>query len=103
MHLTPTEEDRLLVFAAAELARRSLGAGLALSAPEATALVADEMHQAARRGAGLGGVLDAGRAAVPRARLMEGVVEIVGEVRVEVLLDDGRRLAVLRPWDDTGA
>src|SRR5262249_12005552 len=98
MHLSPTEEDRLLVFVAAELARRSLGAGLSLSAPEATALVADEMHQAARRGEELDGVIDAGRAAVPRERLMDGVVEIVGEVRVEVLLDDGRRLAVLRPW-----
>jgi urease subunit gamma/beta len=99
VHLSPTEEDRLLVFVAAELARRSLDAGLSLSAPEATALVADEMHQAARRGEGLDGVLEAGRAAVPPDRLLDGVVEIVGEVRVEVLLDDGRRLAVLRPWD----
>ena len=103
MYLSPTEEDRLLVFVAAELARRSLDAGLALSAPEATALVADEMHQAARRGEGLDGVLAAGRAAVPSDRLMDGVAQIAGEVRVEVLLDDGRRLAVLRPWDDAGA
>jgi urease subunit gamma/beta len=101
VHLSPTEEDRLLVFVAAELARRSLAAGLSLSAPEATALVADKMHQAARRGEGLDGVLAAGRAAVPSARLMDGVVESVGEVRVEVLVDDGRRLAVLRPWDET--
>jgi urease subunit gamma/beta len=99
VHLSPTEEDRLLVFVAAELARRSLAGGLPLSAPEATALVADEMHQAARRGEGLEGVLAAGRAAVPSGRLMDGVPEIVGEVRVEVLLDDGRRLAVLRPWE----
>ena len=61
------------------------------------------MHQAARRGEGLDGVLDAGRGRCPRDRLMDGVAEIVGEVRVEVLLDDGRRLAVLRPWDDAGA
>jgi urease gamma subunit len=103
VHLSPTEEDRLLVFVAAELARRSLGAGLSLSAPEATALVADEMHQAARRGEGLDGVVEAGRTAVPRERLMNGVVDIVREVRVEVLLDDGRRLAVVRPWEDAGA
>ena len=102
MHLSPTEEDRLLVFVAAELARRSLAEGLPLSAPEATALVADEMHVAARRGKDLDAVLAAGRAAVPRDRLMGGVEAIVGEVRVEVLLDDGRRLAVLRPWDDAG-
>jgi urease gamma subunit len=103
VHLSPTEEDRLLVFAAAELARRSLGMGLSLSAPEATALVADEMHLAARRGEGLEGVLAAGRDAVPPERLMDGVADIVGEIRVEVLLDDGRRLAVLRPWEQPRA
>jgi urease gamma subunit len=34
---------------------------------------------------------------------MDGVPEIVGEVRVEVLLDDGRRLAVVRPWETADA
>ena len=91
------------MFMAAELARRSLAGGLPLSAPEASALVADEMHHAARRGEGLDGVLFAGRGAVPVDRLMDGVPAIVGEVRVEVLLGDGRRLAVLRPWEAAGA
>ena len=90
------------MFVAAELARRSLDAGLSLSAPEAAALVADEMHAAARRGEGLEAVLAAGRAAVAQDRLMAGVPEIVGDVKVEVLLGDGRRLAVLRPWEATG-
>ncbi|HXY72066.1 MAG TPA: urease subunit gamma [Actinomycetota bacterium] len=101
MHLDPTEEDRLRVFAAAELARRSLADGLALSAPEAAALVADEMHRAARRGGSLDDVIDAGRRAVPRERVMDGVPAIVGDVKVEVLLGDGRRLAVVRPWEGT--
>jgi len=99
VHLDPTEEDRLRVFLAAELARRSLAEGLALSAPEAVAIVADEMHRAARRGGSLDDVVDAGRGAVPRDRLMDGVPAIVGDVKVEVLLGDGRRLAVVRPWE----
>ena len=37
MYLTPTEEDRLVIFTAAELARRSLADGARLNAPEATA------------------------------------------------------------------
>ena len=49
MYLTPTEEDRLAVFTAAQLARRSLADGARLNAPEATALICDEMHRAARR------------------------------------------------------
>jgi hypothetical protein len=38
MYLSPADEDRLRVFAAAELARRTLARGLRLNAPEAVAL-----------------------------------------------------------------
>ena len=47
----PTEKDRLRVFVVAELARRTLALGLELNAPEATALICDEMHIATRAGA----------------------------------------------------
>lgn len=99
MYLTGTEEDRLRLFLAAELARRSLADGNKLNAPEATALVCDEMHRAARRGASRDGVLEAGRRAVRAEDLMDGVPAVVGEVRLEVLMDDGTRLVVLSdPW-----
>jgi urease subunit gamma/beta len=99
MYLTPTEEDRLAIFTAAELARRSLADGARLNAPEATALICDEMHRAARRGVSLDGVLAAGRRAVGAADLMDGIPALVPEIRLEVLMDDGMRLVVLRePW-----
>jgi|SRR6266851_9836376 len=99
MYLTATEEDRLTIFTAAELARRSLADGARLNAPEVTALICDEMHRAARRGASADGVLAAGRAAVRRENLMDGVPALVPEIRLEVLLADGTRLVVLRaPW-----
>jgi len=99
MYLTPTEEDRLAVFTAAQLARRSLADGARLNAPEATALICDEMHRAARRGASADGVLAAGRGAVRSEELMAGVDALLPEIRLEVLLDDGMRLIVLRdPW-----
>lgn len=96
MYLSPTEEDRLRVFAAAELARRVLERGQRLNAPEAVALIADEMHMAARLGASWTEVRRAGMAAVSVDQVLEGVEELVAEVRVEVLLGDGRRLAVVR-------
>ena len=100
MYLTPTEEDRLRIFTTAELARRTLSRGLALNAPEATALVCDEMHMAARGGASFEEVLEAGRRAVRPDQLMSGVSELVDEIRLEVLLDEGSRLLVLRrPWE----
>ncbi len=99
MYLTQSEEERLTIFTAAGLARRSLADGARLNAPEATALICDEMHRAARRGADADGVLAAGRAAVRRADLMDGIPALVPEIRLEVLMDDGTRLVVLRdPW-----
>ena len=99
MHLSPTEEDRLRIFVAAELARRSLARGLKLNAPEATALTCDEMHMAARAGASFADVMEAGRRAVRADQLLTGVADLVDEIRLEVLLDEGSRLVVLRrPW-----
>lgn len=95
MRLTPWEEERLLIFTAAELARRHRAAGMALNAPEAIALICDAMLEAARGGAGYAAVEAAGRAAVRPDEVMPGVRELVDEVRLEVLLGDGTRLVVL--------
>jgi urease subunit gamma/beta len=96
MYLSPTEEDRLRVFTAAELARRTRSDGVKLNAPEATALICDEMHRAARAGGSIEAVLIAGRAAVDEADVIDGVPALLAEIRLEVLLEDGMRLAVLR-------
>ena len=99
MHLTPTEEDRLRIFSAAELARRTLARGLGLNAPEATALICDEMHAAARGGASYEEVAAAGRDALQADQLLPGVADLLEEIRLEVLLEEGTRLVVVRrPW-----
>lgn len=95
MRLTPWEEERLLIFSAAELARRHRDAGLPLNAPEAIALICDAMLEAARAGAGYDEIEAAGRTAVQPEQAMEGVRELVDEVRLEVLMGDGTRLVVL--------
>ena len=96
MRLTPTEEDRLRIFTAAELARRTLAQGFALNAPEAIAVVCDAMHLAARTGATYEDVIAAGSSALAPDQVMDGVVDIATEIRVEVLLDEGSRLVVVR-------
>ncbi len=96
MDLGPTEEERLRIFAAAELARRALGAGLRLNAPEAVALICDEMHMAARAGGTFDDVLEAGRRTLAREQVLDGVPDLLAEIRLEVLLEDGSRLVVLR-------
>jgi urease subunit gamma/beta len=96
MQLNPTESDRLRIFTAAQLARATLDRGLALNAPEAIALVCDEMHLSARSGASWQEVRDAATALAATTPVLDGVPELVPEIRLEVLLDEGTRLVVLR-------
>jgi len=104
MRLTAWEEERLLIFSAAELARRHRAAGVKLNQPEAVALICDAMLERARAGGSFEEVEAAGLRAVTPDDVMPGVAALVDEVRLEVLLDDGTRLIVLRdPLGDTVA
>jgi urease subunit gamma/beta len=96
VQLNPTEEDRLRIFTAAQLARASLDRGLALNVPEAIALVCDEMHMAARGGGPWEEVVEVGKTIAASTPVLDGVPELAAEIRVEVLLDEGTRLVVLR-------
>ena len=95
MRLTAWEEERLLIFGAAELARRHRAAGLLLNAPESVAIICDAMLEAARAGRPYADVEAAGLAAVAPNEVIDGVRELVDEVRLEVLVGDGTRLMVL--------
>ena len=103
MQLNPTEDDRLRIFTAAQLARMTLDRGLALNVPEAVALVCDEMHLAARGGATWQEVRDAGTAVAASTPVLDGVPDLIEEIRLEVLLDEGTRLVVLRSPFGEGA
>jgi urease subunit gamma/beta len=95
MRLTAWEEERLLIFSAAELARRHRDRGLRLNHPEAVALICDAILEAARSGASYAEAEAAGRAAVSGGDLLPGVADLLDEVRVEALFGDGARLVVL--------
>ncbi|MFF4186390.1 urease subunit gamma [Streptomyces sp. NPDC001691] len=95
MRLTPTERDRLLLFGAAELARARRARGLRLNVPEATALIADTVCEAARDGRRLAEAVAAARAVLGPDDVLPGVADVVTEVHVEAVFDDGSRLAVV--------
>ncbi|MEU7341797.1 urease subunit gamma [Streptomyces sp. NPDC007074] len=95
MRLTPTERDRLLLFGAAELARARRARGLRLNVPEATALIADTVCEAARDGLRLAEAIEAARSVLGPDDVLPGVADIVTEVHVEAVFDDGSRLAVV--------
>jgi urease subunit gamma/beta len=95
MRLLPREQDRLLLFLAAELARARRGRGLRLNQAEATALIADAVCEAARDGRSYAEAQAAGYAALGTADVLDGVPELVARVEVEALFGDGSRLIVL--------
>ncbi|GGX72594.1 urease subunit gamma [Streptomyces fructofermentans] len=95
MRLTPTERDRLLLFGAAGLARARRDRGLRLNVPEATALIADTVCEAARDGLRLAGAIEAARSVLGPDDVLPGVADIVTEVHVEAVFEDGSRLAVV--------
>ncbi|MEV7186908.1 urease subunit gamma [Kitasatospora sp. NPDC093102] len=95
MQLTPTERDRLLIFTAAELARARRARGLRLNVPEAIALVSDTVCEAARDGLRLAEAVRRGRSVLSPADVLPGVPDLVTEIQVEAVFEDGTRLAVI--------
>jgi urease subunit gamma/beta len=95
VRLTPRETERLLLFQAAELARRRRGRGLLLNQAEATALIADEVCEAARDGLGYDDVVARGYGVLGPADVLDGVAGLVPRIEVEALHGDGMRLVVL--------
>jgi urease subunit gamma/beta len=95
MRLLPREQDRLLLFLAAELARKRRGRGLALTQAEAVALIADEVCEAARDGRSYAEAEATGYRALGPGDVADGVAPLVRRVEVEALFGDGSRLLVL--------
>lgn len=95
MHLTPHEQERLLLSYAAELARRRQARGLQLNLPEATALVSDHVLEGARDGALVTELMQSGRTVLTRADVMDGVPEMLEEVQVEATFPDGTKLVTV--------
>jgi urease subunit gamma/beta len=96
MRLTPSEHDRLLIFTAAELARSRRSRGLQLNVPEATALIADTVCEMARDGVRLLAAAAAGASVLGPNDVLPGVVDVVREVTVEAVFEDGTRMVVVR-------
>ena len=92
MQLTPREADKLLIYVAADLARRRRARGLRLNLPEATALITEAMLEGARDGKTVSQVMALARDVLTRAEVMDGVPELLPVVQVEATFPDGTKL-----------
>lgn len=95
MHLTPREVEKLLLFTAAEVARKRRARGLKLNHPEAVALLSAELLEAIRDGRSVAELATLGAAILTRDDVMEGVAEMIPEVQIEGTFPDGTKLVTV--------
>ena len=95
MHLTPREQEKLLVVVAADLARRRQARGLKLNYPEAVAIITYEIFEGARDGRSVSELMSYGTTILSRDDVMEGVAEMIHEVQVEGTFEDGTKLVTV--------
>jgi urease subunit gamma len=95
MHLTPREQEKLMVAFAADLARKRQTRGLKLNYVEAIAIVSAEILEAARDGKTVAQIMSLGGQILNRAQVMDGVPEMIHEVQVEATFPDGTKLVTI--------
>lgn len=92
MLLTPTEQERLTIFTAAELARKHRHLGIKLSHPEAVAYICDELLYGARLGHSLAELMARGSTLLTTDDVMAGVAEMLEVLNVEAMFPDGAKM-----------
>ena len=95
MHLTPREQEKLMIVVAADLARRRQARGLKLNYVKAVAIITAEVMEAARDGKTVAEIMSFGATILRRDQVMEGVAEMIHEVQVEATFPDGTKLVTI--------
>ncbi len=95
MHLTQREQERLLIYVAADVARKRLDRGLKLNYPESVAILTAEILEAARDGKSVADIMVYGTTILTKDQVMDGIAEMVHEVQVEATFPDGTKLVTV--------
>ena len=95
MHLSPHEQERLLVHTAAQVAWDRRERGHRLNHPEAVAVLTSWVFEAARDGRSVAEIMAAGREVLGADDVMDGVCHLIDELQVEATFPDGTKLVTL--------
>ena len=95
MYLTPREQEKLLIYVAADLARKRQARGLKLNYPEAVAIITAELLEAARDGKSVAEIMSFGTTILKRDDVMAGIAEMIHDVQVEATFPDGTKLVTV--------
>ena len=95
MHLTAREQERLLIYVAADVARKRRARGLALNYPEAIAILTADILEWARDGKSVAEIMTLGTRILSSADVMPGIADMIHEVQVEATFPDGTKLVTV--------
>ena len=92
MHLTPKEQDKLMLLTVGMIAERRLQKGLKLNYPEAVAYITSAALEGAREGKTVEEVMHDAAQVLTRDQVMPGVPDMITLLQVEAVFTDGSRL-----------
>ena len=95
MNLTPREQEKLMIYVAAQLARDRQERGLKLNYPEAVAIITAEILEGIRDGKSVAELMSFGTTILTSDDVMEGVAEMIDEVQIEGTFPDGTKLVTV--------
>jgi len=95
MHLTPREQEKLLIYVAANLAKERKARGLKLNHPEAVAFITAAILEGIRDGRSVSELMSYGATLLKKNDVMSGVAEMIPELQVEGTFPDGTKLVTV--------
>lgn len=95
MHLTPREQEKLLIYVAAQLAKERKARGLKLNYPETVAYLTAAILEGIRDGRSVADLMSYGATLLTRDDVMPGVPEMLTEFQVEGTFPDGTKLVTV--------
>lgn len=95
MHLTPREQEKLMLHFAGELAKSRKNKGLKLNYPEAIAYISSELLELAREGKSVTELMQIGKQLLTSDDVMDGVAEMITEIQLEATFPDGTKLVTV--------
>ena len=93
MHLSPREQDKLMIYVAAQLAADRKKRGLKLNHPEAVAYMTAAVLEGIRDGKSVAELMTYGTQILSRKDVMPGVPEMIPNFQVEGTFPDATKLA----------
>lgn len=92
MHLTPKEQDKLMLLTMGLIAERRKAKGLKLNYPESVAYITSAALEMAREGHDVEYVMNEAANVLTKDDVMDGVADMISLLQVEAVFTDGSRL-----------